>query len=408
MNFNEGIRLSYQTIKSNKLRSFLTALGIIIGVMAVIGMMSIISALEKHMKKSLSAVGGNVFWIQKYPAVQMGHLDKKYRNRPDITFEQADMLIELAPKSIDKVSPEISTWGKQIKYQGKATNPIVAVYGGDKAWAFVNGRNIKDGRMFTGNDILHRRSVIVLGQDIVDKLFPFSYAVGKSVKIGNKRFEVIGTLEEKGELFGQSQDNVVGIPYTTFKKIYGTHRTIAIGVKAKNENTIIDAMDETERILRLARKLKPGQETDFEIITQDSIMDTLKKMTGFVFIAAVVICGISLLVGGIGIMNIMLVSVTERTREIGIRKAIGAKQKHILNQFMIEAVGICTFGGLIGVILGVSIALMISSALKLAPTVPIWSIFLGLGFSVFVGLVFGIYPAMKAARLDPIVALRYE
>jgi len=408
MNFEEGLRLAFQTVKRNKLRTFLTALGIVIGVMSVIGMMSIINALERHMRQSLSAVGGSTFWVQKYPAVQMGRLDKKYRNRPDITFEQAERLTRYAQEAVAKVSPEIATFGKQVRYEDKHTNPNIILYGGDAYWAQVNGRLLRAGRMFTENDVYHRRNVVVIGHDIVERLFPFSYAVGKEVKVGNRRFRVIGVLEEQGQLLGGSRDNLVAIPYTTFLKIFGAHRSVNIGVKAKNAQLIPAAMDEVENILRMVRKVPPGAESDFELISQDSIMDTLKNLTGFVFIAAVVICAISLLVGGIGIMNIMLVSVTERTREIGIRKALGAKKHHILNQFMTEAVGICMAGGLIGVLLGVLVGVMIGSALNLPPTIPLWSIFLGLGFSVFIGLVFGVYPAMKAARLDPIVALRYE
>ncbi len=408
MNFEEGIKLTLQTIKANKLRSVLTTLGIVIGVMAVIGMMSIISALDQYMKQSLSAVGGNIFWIQKYPAVRMGRLDKKYRMRKDITFQQAQRLAGLATKAVDKISPEIATWGKKLKYKDKSTNANVLVYGGDATWAEVNGRYIDEGRFINENDISHRRKVIILGKDIVDRLFPFSYPIGKEVKIGNKRFDVIGIVDEKGEMFGESQDNLVIIPYTTFTKIYGEFRTVNIGVKAKNSELIPEAMDEISAYLRIIRKVAPGDENDFEIITADSIMDTLKNLTGFVFVAAVIICGISLLVGGIGIMNIMLVAVTERTREIGIRKAIGAKRKDILNQFLTEAIGICSFGGLIGVLLGVSIGLLISAKLNLPPTIPIWSVLLGLGFSLFIGIIFGVYPAMKAARLDPIEALRYE
>ena len=408
MNFDEGFRLAWQTVKANKLRSFLTALGIIIGVMAVIGMMSIISALDVYMRKALSEVSGNVFWVQKYPAVQMGRLDKKYRNRPDITFDDVERLQEVATRYVDRMSPEVAIWGKPVKFEDKATPPNVVVFGGDENWSNVNSNFIDEGRFITDNDVLHNRQVVVIGKEIQEKLFPFTYPVGKYVKIGNKRFQVIGLLEEKGQVFGESQDNRVVIPYTTFLKIYGQFRSVSIGVLAKDEKVIIQAMDEVESKLRTIRKVAPGDETNFEIITQDSIMDTLKNLTGFVFIAAVIICGISLVVGGIGIMNIMLVAVTERTREIGIRKAVGAKKFHIMQQFLIEAVGICLFGGIIGVILGVIIGLLIAAALKLAPTIPIWSIFLGLGFSVAVGLIFGVYPAMKAAKLDPIDALRYE
>jgi len=406
MNFDEGIRLAWQTVRTNKLRTFLTTLGIVIGVMAVIGMMSIIQSLDRYMTESLSAVGGNVFWVQKYPAVRMGRLDPKYRNRKDLKLIHAEAIRDNATM-VEAVSAEIGIWGKQIKYAEKFTNPNVMVYGGDESWVEVNGRYVGEGRFFTREEIHHRRPVVVLGHDIVEKLFPFSYPIGQTVRIENLKFEVVGVLEEQGQIMGNSQDNLVVIPFYTFTKIYGEFRTISIGIRAKAER-ISEAMDEVEMILRIARKVPPGEESDFEVITQDSIMDTLKQLTGFVFIAAVVICAISLLVGGIGIMNIMLVSVTERTREIGVRKAVGAKKKHILNQFLTESVGICLFGGLIGILLGSLIGVLIGSALKLPPTIPLWSIFLGVGFSVFIGVSFGVYPAMKAAKLDPIEALRYE
>ncbi|MFH2027210.1 MAG: FtsX-like permease family protein, partial [bacterium] len=308
---------------------------------------------------------------------------------------------------IKAVSAEIAIWGKQIKYQDNATNPNTLLYGGDEYWADVNGRYISEGRFFTKEEIYRKEYVALLGDDITEKLFPFTYPVGEYIKIDGIRFKVIGLIEAQGELLGNSRDNMVVIPFETFTKSYGEMRSINIAVKTL-PNQMSQGMDEVTGILRIARKVPSGTPNDFELITQDSIMDTLKNLTGFVFIAAVVICGISLLVGGIGIMNIMLVSVTERTREIGIRKAVGAKKRHILNQFLTEAIGICLFGGLIGVILGITIGVLIAAALKLPPTIPMWSVFLGLGFSLMIGLIFGVYPAMKAARLDPIEALRWE
>jgi len=198
------------------------------------------------------------------------------------------------------------------------------------------------------------------------------------------------------------------IPISTFMKLYGSNRSVGISVKAKNRELFQEAMDQTISILRMVRKVRPGEPNDFEVVTQDSVMQTLKKLTGFIFVAAVVICAISLLVGGIGIMNIMLVAVTERTREIGIRKAIGAKRIHILYQFITETIAICLAGGIIGVIFGLVIGAVAGLALKIPPTIPLWSIFLGVGFSIGIGLAFGIYPSMKAARLNPIEALRYE
>lgn len=407
MNFEEGLRLAYQTVKTNKLRTFLTTLGIVIGVTAVIGMMSIINALEQSVTRSLSAVGGQVFWVQKFPAVQTGPLDKKYWNRKNLTIEEAQMIDKLA-LDVEAVSPEYNIWGIQMKYRDKETNPNVLLYGGDENWAEVNGRIIREGRLFTKDDIYHKRYVVVLGMDIVDKLFPFTYPIGKEMKFGNAKFEVIGVIEEQGEIFGSSQDNLAAIPYTTFTKVFGEKRNFNIGVKAKSVEQIPEAMDQTTAALRIARKVPPGEENDFEIITQDSIMETLKNLTGFVFVAAVIICGISLIVGGIGIMNIMLVSVTERTREIGIRKAVGAKRKHILNQFLIEAIGICLMGGIIGVIFGVAVGMIISSVMDLPLVIPLWSVILGISFSLLIGIIFGVYPAMKAAQLNPIEALRYE
>ncbi|MCK4641351.1 MAG: ABC transporter permease [Candidatus Marinimicrobia bacterium] len=406
MNFDEGFKLAWQTVISNKLRTFLTTLGIVIGVMSVIGMMSIINALERHMINALSAVGGDIFWVQKYPAVRMGHLPREIRMRKNLNFKHAEAIRKRATY-IDAVSGESVTYGKQIKYRDEATNPNILVYGGDEHWADVNGRYISEGRFFTSEEIYRKEYVIILGNDVVEKLFPFSYPMDEYIKIDGIRFKVIGLIEPQGKFLGGSRDNLVAIPYTTFTKAFGQKRSINIAVKARR-GQMAEAMDQITGILRVSRKVPPGDPNDFEVITQDSIMDTLKQFTGFIFIAAVVICGISLLVGGIGIMNIMLVAVTERTREIGIRKAVGAKRRHILNQFLTESIGICLIGGLIGVILGVLIGVLIAGALKLPPTIPMWSVFLGVGFSLMIGLIFGVYPAMKAARLDPIEALRYE
>lgn len=407
MNFDEGLKLAFQTVKSNKMRTFLTTLGIVIGVTAVIGMMSIINALDRYMTKSLSSIGGNVFWIQKYPAVQVGHLDQKYRMRKDLKYEHAEA-IKRSATLVSAVSAEFFRWGKTVKYKDRATNPNVLVYGGDEYWADVNGRNISEGRMISLMDVQHRRAVAVLGADVAEKLFPFTYPIGEQVKIDGIRYEVIGVMEKMGQAMMGNQDNIVTIPNSTFIKTYGDWGSINIAVKAKSAETILDAMDQVTAILRIARKVPPGDENDFEVVTADSIMNTLRNLTGFIFIAAVIICGISLVVGGIGIMNIMLVSVTERTREIGIRKAVGAKRRHILTQFMTEAVGICLFGGLIGILLGVVVGLLIAKAFKLPPVIPLWSIFVGMGFSLLIGVVFGTYPALKAAKLDPIEALRYE
>ena len=408
MNFSEGFRLAINTIKGHKMRSFLTTLGIIIGVMAVIGMMSIIGALDQHMRNTLAVLGGSSFTVQKYPAVQMGKLDEKYHNRDDITFEELESLQRFDFSAIDEVIPVEAEFSGRIRYRDKTTKPTVRTWCADRNWLKVENRHMKSGRFFTDYDLEHKRNVMVMGMDIVEELFPYIDPVGKEVKAMGKKFKVVGVLDEKGQVFGQSQDNLVAIPSTTFQKIFGSDRSIAITIKAHSPELIPEAMEEAISALRVIRKVPPGEENDFEIATQDSVMNTLKDLTGFVFVAAVVICGISLIVGGIGIMNIMLVSVTERTREIGVRKAIGARKKDIMNQFLTEAIIVCMAGGFLGVLAGAAIGAVVSAFLNMPPVIPVWSIFLGLGFSVLIGIVFGVYPAMKAARLDPIVALRYE
>jgi len=408
MNFDEGFRLAISTIKAHKLRSFLTTLGIIIGVMAVIGMMSIIGALEQYMRETLSVLGGSSFTVQKYPAVQMGKLDEKYHNRDDITFEQLEKMKRYDFQAIDKLSPVEIEFSGRIKYRDESTKPTIQTWCADPNWLETQNRHIKDGRFFTEYDMEHRRHVMVLGIDVAEELFPYLDPIGKEVKAMGKKFKIVGLLDEKGQVFGQSQDNLVAIPMSTFKKIFGKNRNIAITVKAKSPELVPEAMEEAIRALRVIRKVPPGEENDFEIATQDSVMNTLKDLTGFVFIAAVVICGISLIVGGIGIMNIMLVSVRERTREIGVRKAIGARKRDILNQFLTEAIILCLVGGALGVLAGAGIGAIVSAFLHMPPVIPVWSIFLGLGFSLIIGILFGVYPAMTAARLDPIDALRYE
>jgi len=217
MYYNEGLILAWQTVKSNKMRTFLTTLGIVIGVMSVIGMMSIINALDQHMINALSGVGGDIFWVQKYPAVRMGHLPKEIRMRKDLKFKHVEAIRDRAQK-IKAVSAEIATYGKQIKYQDKATNPNILLYGGDEYWADVNGRYISEGRFFTKEEIYRKEYIALLGDDITEKLFPFTYPIGEYIKIDGIRYKVIGLVEAQGELLGNSRDNMVVIPFSTFTK----------------------------------------------------------------------------------------------------------------------------------------------------------------------------------------------
>ncbi len=406
MQLKESLAVAVDAMRVNKLRSILTTLGIIIGVTTIIGMMSIIQGLQNYMVGELSILGSNTFQVQKNPPIQFGHLDEKYRNRQRLTLEHA-YAIKRAP-AVKAVGPEDWQFMKVVRYKEKKTNPDVIMAGATPEFQAANGYFVGEGRFITYEDVDLRRQVIVLGMDIVEMLFPHTNPIGKDVRVGAYKFKVIGTLEEQGSSFGQSKDNYVVIPITTCQKIYGDRRSLNITVQAQSVELLDTAIEQTIGVLRVVRKVPPGKPNDFEIFTSESLVDTFNDLSKYVKIAAIGIALISLLVGGIGIMNIMLVSVTERTREIGIRKSVGAKRSDILWQFITEAVILSNIGGVLGIIVGILLGILIGVASPLPTAIPIWAVFLGIGFCTMVGLFFGIYPAAKAARLEPIVALRYE
>jgi len=407
MDIKESLLIALSALRTNKLRAVLTTLGIVIGVMTVIGMMTIVRGINATVEEQFAQIGTNTFYVQKYPAVRTGRLDEKYRNREDLTVEHAEAVKKRATL-VSRVNPELYMWGQRVRYRGEKTNPDIVLYGASEDWQVINGRYVESGRFIKSFDIRSSRKVCVIGMDIKETLFPFIDPVGQFVRVGPAKLQVIGVLEEKGSTFGQSEDNIVAIPYTTFHKVFGEEWGMNIAVQARNPELINAAIDEVIGILRVERKVPPGKENDFEIITRDSLTETWRNLTGVVFTASIGIAMISLLVGGIGIMNIMLVSVTERTREIGIRKSIGARKKDILWQFIVEAIVLSGLGGIIGIIFGIGLGQLVGAATPIPSVVPVWSIFVGLGFSSAVGLFFGIYPASKAARLDPIAALRHE
>ena len=407
MEFKESLSVALDALRANKMRSTLTTLGIIIGVTTIIGMISIIQGLQNYMVDQLSVLGSNTFQVQKDPPIQMGHLDEKFRNRKILTLEHAYAIKEYA-SLVQSVGPETWDWGQVIKFKDKKTNPDVLIIGVTPEFQAANNYFTDEGRFINDSDVEFNRMVTVLGLDIVEILFPHTSPLGQYVRIGANKFKVVGTTERQGSSFGESQDNRVLLPITSFHKIFGDRRSLNITVQVKDPTRMEEAIEQVIGILRAVRKVPPGEPNDFEIFTSETLIETFNEMSLYVKIAAIGIAFISLLVGGIGIMNIMLVSVTERTREIGIRKAIGAKRRDVLWQFITDAVILGNLGGMLGIILGIVIGVFIGSVTPLPTAIPIWAVILGLGFCTTIGLFFGIYPAAKAARLDPIVALRYE
>jgi len=408
----EIFRMAIDSIKSHKLRSFLTLLGIVIGVMTVIGMVSIIQGLNRSFLSQLESVGSDIIGVVKYePGIHTGNLSEEERQRKDLTFEDA-MAIEEECPLVKAVAVDISVDIFEeitIKYQNTKVQDAIII-GMNDGWPLVLSVYLpREGRFLTESDITHRTRVCVLGAELEETLFPHTQAIGKEIRIGPEKFLVVGVLEKRGSMFGQSQDNLVGIPITTLMKYFPYDlENIEITLTPKKHGYIQETIEQVINVLRKRRKVGFGKPNDFAIYTQDTIIDLYNQITGAAYLVMIVISSISLLVGGIGVMNIMLVSVKERTREIGIRKAIGARPTDILRQFLIEAIFLTGTGGVIGIILGFCIAFLVKAVTPLPASVTPWSVFLGFFVSVSVGLFFGIFPAQKAAKTDPIVCLRYE
>jgi len=404
----ESLDIALGAILANKLRSALTLLGVIIGVTTIIGMQSIVGGLQQDMERQLNVLGANTFQVQKFPPINTSRERwLRLRNRKDIRGEELKAVMQYASLA-KSVSGEYAHFGGVVRFQNRKTTPTIAVIGVTSEYQENNGYFVREGRFINRNDEQYSRNVAVLGNDLVDRLFPFQDPIEREIRIDAERFMVVGALEPKGKIFGSSQDNLVMIPLTTFEKIYGRKRSMNIQVAARTASEYDAAVDQVIGILRAVRKVLPGEENDFEIFSSGSLIETFNNLTKYVRWAAFAIALISLIVAGVGIMNIMLVSVTERTREIGIRKAIGARRRDILMQFLIEAIVLCEIGGVIGIFIGIGIAQLIGAVSPLPVVLPVWSVFLALLFCSLVGLFFGIYPAAKAARLDPIESLRYE
>jgi len=400
--------MAIDAIKQNKLRSTLTLLGISIGVFSVIGVMTAIRTLESSVQSGLNVFAANTFVIQKYPSIQIGRRDKKIRNRKNIDYDQYKKLKERAKLPV-LVSVSEGSSIRNVKYKDISVKNYVSLLGGDEGSIRMYKTFISDGRNIAPDDVRYARNVCVLGMDVVDRLFPFEDPLSKKIQIEGLNYYVIGVAERQGEAFGQSQDNYIAIPITNYlQKFSNKWTTLSINVEAASEKDYDKTREEVIGIMRTIRKVKAGEDNDFELETNDEMIDTFSGFTSGIKLFALSVSIIALVVAGIGIMNIMLVSVTERIKEIGIRKAIGATKQDILTQFLMEAVFLSEFGGIVGIIMGISAGNLVSFIFKIPAVIPIdWAI-IGLAVCSLIGIGFGIYPAWKAAQLDPIESLRFE
>lgn len=408
MKIQETVQVAFDSLRANKLRSSLTVLGIVIGIFSIISVSTVISMLQNTVETGLSFLGSNTFQVQKFPAIQMGRISDKIWNRKNITIDQYYKLRD-SLREAQYVSAEIYQFGVRVKSQWYTTNPNILIQGLTPESFQTLQLSVDSGRAINQSDLDHSNHVCIIGADLVKKLFKRVNPINQELRVNNLRLKVVGVFAERGQIFGQSRDNFIAAPITVILNQFGKRtRSLNLNVMAYGPQNYNATLDSTIGILRAIRKVPVGDENDFEIVTSDSVMAQINDITKYVRLGSIVIALIALVAAGIGIMNIMLVSVTERTREIGIRKAIGAKRKDILFQFLIEAITLCQFGGIIGIILGWAAGTWAGTMLKSAPIIPIDLVITGIGLCVLVGVVFGTSPAYKAARMDPIEALRYE
>ncbi|MDP2914591.1 MAG: ABC transporter permease [Candidatus Aminicenantes bacterium] len=409
--FKEILAMAFDSLKTHKLRSFLTLLGIMIGVMTVIGMVSIIQGLNKSFLTELESAGSDLIMVQKFDPVRMSEPTEEERKRKDLTYDDARAIEKEAPmvKSVTVIINTSPFDDNTVKYQNTKCEGAFII-GMDQNYPSVFSIYLpKEGRLLQESDVTHSSRVAMLGSETAETLFPHTSALGKEIRVGREKFTVIGVLSKRGAIFGQSRDNLVGIPVTTLTKYFLYDKTsVQIGAVPMEHGTIPETIDQIRNVLRVRRKVRFGKPDDFSVFTMDVMLDLYNQITGAAYMVMIVISSISLLVGGIGVMNIMLVSAKERTREIGIRKALGAKSTDILKQFLIEAMVLTGIGGILGTLLGFAVAFLVRAATPLPATVTPWSVLLGLFVSFSVGLFFGIFPAQKASKFDPIVSLRYE
>ncbi|MBZ4399480.1 ABC transporter permease [Myxococcus sp. MISCRS1] len=407
--FFDNLRLALGTFLGNPLRSLLTLLGIVIGVATVITMMGLIEGLRTKVNRDLGRLGAHTFQLTKWPAGGFGRFNwAKFAKRPDMTLEDVRALEQFCP-SVGLVAPSDDQGGQKVSTVSKETRPAVLIMGASTTYPAVSGVSVQSGRFFNEVEGLDGRNVIILGVDVADELFPGIDPVGFEVRLKGRPFRVIGVLQRRGSFLGMvSLDNQAMIPLRVFQQLYGKERSLDIDIQAKDPGLFRKAQDEVATLMRRRHNLAPDEANDFELHTNESVTASFNQLSQVITIAGVGVCLLSLVVGGIGILNIMLVSVMERTREIGVRKALGAKRRRILGQFATEAVLLALLGGAMGVGLGFGLVFLGDWMVGFPMSVPPWAVALALSMSCGVGLLFGIYPAARAAKLDPVEAMRNE
>ncbi len=408
---HESFLMAMSALTAHKLRSALTLLGVLVGVFSIIVVMTAMRVMQNNIEAEISRLGSQTFVVQKWPGIYFGGPDgfEKFWRRKSINLAQYQQVQERATLA-RSVGVETWFWGGQAVSRYEKTPPNVELSGATpgafpaKNWVVAEGRDLSE------SDVDSEHNVCVLGNSLAKILFPFGSAIGDQVKFDGIGYTVIGVLEPRGLMLGGNQDNFAIIPITTGLHRYGRQpwRSLSILVQAQSQELYDDTVEQVRGIMRVIRKVPPGKEDDFEIFSNDSMISQFKSFTLTVRMGVAVISSIALVAAGIGIMNIMLVSVTERTREIGIRRAVGAKKRNIMAQFIMEAVVLCEVGGALGVLLGIAGGNTTAILLKLPPVIPFDWVVIGLFICSLVGIIFGTYPAYKAANLDPIESLRYE
>jgi putative ABC transport system permease protein len=407
----ESAAMAVTAIAAHKLRSALTLLGVLVGVFSIIVVMTAMRVMQSNIERQLASLGAETFMVRKWPGTFWGISSgdyEKYWRRKNITMNDGRRLIDKISIPAN-IGIEATFWSGEVKTRYKTSAPTVRLYGETPGSFHAHNWNLADGRLLMDADVDGTRNVCVLGYGLATNIFPNSSATGEQIKVDGINYAVVGVLERKGGAAGGDQDNFVVVPLTTCLNRYGRWwRSLNILVEAPDHERYDATVEEVRAIMRVIRKVPPGKEEDFEIASNNSMIDQFQKFTRSVRIGVAVVSAIALLAAGVGIMNIMLVSVTERTREIGIRRAIGAKRRNIMAQFILEAIVLCEAGGAVGVVFGILGGNLLALVLQLPPAVPMDGVFLGLAICSLVGVVFGTYPAWKAAHLDPIESLRYE